>query len=139
MFNKCQNLRIRQKNYKRIFYCLEKRQQIILESCKSCSKRNLVRNKPIKKVSKKRIFVTDETYNKVFERDNGCCRICGNHNIELHHIKYKSERIDLINDINNCIMLCNKHHKKVHSNKKLYQKQLIEQVNSGKRIILKEN
>ena len=135
----CKNIRVRQKHYKRFYWCKYLKQQITLEDCKSCLNLIVVRNKPIKKVSSKRIVVKDETYNKVFDRDRGCCRVCGNPNIEIHHIKYRSERQDLINDINNCVMLCIKHHELVHSNKRVYQPQLLEQVNSGKRIVLKEN
>lgn len=92
-----------------------------LIDCKNCSKRILVKNKPIKKVSDKRIFVTQEIYDKVFERDKGKCRLCGNTNIQLHHILYRSERKDLINEPNNCIMLCVECHKLVHSNKHYWQ------------------
>ena len=41
--------------------------------------------------------------------------------IELHHVRYRSERKDLINEPNNCVCLCTFHHKLVHSNKKKYQ------------------
>lgn len=55
--------------------------------CKNCSNRNLVRNKPIKKVSKNRIIVKKEIYQQVYERDKGICRLCGTtKNLHLHHI-----------------------------------------------------
>ena len=93
--------------------------------CKSCLKRNLVRNKPIKKVSKKRITVTEETYNIVYERDNGKCRLCGNANIQLHHINGRGK--ELTNDVNNCIMLCQHCHiEVVHKNQKKYKPILLE-------------
>lgn len=92
--------------------------------CKNCLDFILVKTKPIKKVSKNRIFVTDETYNKVYERDNGECQLCYNTNIELHHIIYKSEDKKLINEPNNCIMLCSKCHKLVHKNKHYWQPRL---------------
>lgn len=140
MYN-CNNLKIRQKNYRRFYYCKYKHNEITLTECKSCLNRILVTKRHIKKVSNKRKFVKDETYKKVFDRDKGCRlfdKTCEGR-LELHHIRYRSERQDLINDIDNCIILCIKHHKLVHSNKRLYQPQLLEQVNSGKRIILKEN
>jgi len=75
----------------------------------------------------KRETVTDKTYNAVFERDKGRCRICGtSYNLELHHIVYRSEAKDKINDIGNCIMLCNEHHRLVHSNKKYWKPKLLE-------------
>lgn len=80
--------------------------------------------------TKKRITVSKEVYNAVIQRDNYCCRLIDNSPcngwLELHHIRYRSERKDLINDIDNCIMLCVKHHKLVHSNKKKWQPVLLE-------------
>ena len=84
--SKCKNLRVRKKNYKPYFYCLEFRRIISLPCDKNCLKRNLVRNKGIRKVSNKKIIVTKETYNKVMQRDK-CCRLCGTTlNLHLHHI-----------------------------------------------------
>lgn len=120
----CKNLLKRQRKYKPYFYCKALRKEIILPCDKNCSELNLVRNKPIKKVSKKRITVTEETYNKVMQRDNYKC-VMFNYEcegkIELHHVRYRSERKDLINEPNNCVCLCTFHHKLVHSNKKKYQ------------------
>lgn len=90
--------------------------------CKNCSNRNLVRNKPIKKVSKNRIFVKKEIYQQVYERDKGKCRLCGTSlNLHLHHLVYRSEDKKLINEPTNCIMLCVKCHQLVHSNKHKWQ------------------
>jgi 5-methylcytosine-specific restriction endonuclease McrA len=100
-----------------------------LEECKNCSDFILMRNKGIKKVSKKRIFVKKEIYEQVYKRDKGRCRLCGNTNIQLHHIIYRSERKDLVNEPTNCIMLCTKHHKEVHSNKHYWQSKLKEMIN----------
>lgn len=90
-------------------------------------------NKNIRKSTKKknkRITVSKETYEAVIQRDTYCCRLIGTSPcegwLELHHILYRSQRKDLINDIDNCIMLCTKHHKLVHSNKKCWQPILLE-------------
>ena len=128
----CINLLKRTRQKKIVFYCKEYKRYIDYQlDCKNCLKRNLVRNKGIKKVSKKRIFVTKETYNKVYDRDKGKCRLkdfsC-NGKLELHHIRYRSEAKDLINEPTNCIMLCVKHHKEVHSNKKYWQPKLKEMI-----------
>ena len=120
----CKNLLKRQRKYKPYFYCKALRKEIILPCDKNCSKLILVVNKPIKKVSKNRITVTQETYNKVMQRDNCRCVMLNYEckgKIELHHVRYKSERKDLINEPNNCVCLCTFHHKLVHSNKKKYQ------------------
>jgi hypothetical protein len=77
--------------------------------------------------TKKRITVSKEVYNAVIQRDNYSCRLCGSTNwLQLHHIFYRSERKDLINDIDNCIMLCENCHRIVHFNKKKWQPILLE-------------
>lgn len=127
---KCKNLRVRKKNYKAYFYCLEFRRIISLLECKNCLKRNLVRNKGIRKVSNKKIIVTADTYKKVIERDQYKCKLCGtSQNLHLHHIIYRSEDRNLINEPSNCTMLCIKCHELVHSNKKEWQPKLKELIN----------
>ena len=126
----CKNLLKRQRKYKPYFYCKALRKEIILPCDKNCSKLILIANKPIKKVSNKRITVTEETYNKVMQRDNYKCRLCGTpFNLNEHHIVYKSEDRKLINEPTNCICLCTAHHKLVHSNKHYWQPILKEMIN----------
>lgn len=100
-----------------------------MDICKNCLEFNLKRNKPIKKISKKRITVTEETYNKVLKRDKGKCRLCGtNKNLHLHHINGRGK--DLTNNINNCIMLCQHCHLEVvHKNQKKYRPILLQIIN----------
>ena len=129
----CKNLLKRQKQNKIVFYCKKDKRYIsIWEDCKKCPERNLVRNKPIKKVSKNRITVKKEIYQQVYERDKGICRLqngtCEG-GLELHHIVYRSENKKLINEPTNCIMLCTKHHQEVHSNKHKWQTILKEMIN----------
>jgi 5-methylcytosine-specific restriction endonuclease McrA len=124
--NNCKNLLKRQRKYKPYFYCKALRKEIILPCDKNCSNRNLVRNKGIKKVSKKRIFIKPEIYEQVYNRDKGQCQLCGSNNIQLHHIVYRSENKKLINEPSNCIMLCAKCHELVHSNKHYWQPKLKE-------------
>ena len=82
---------------------------------------------PLNKVSKKRIFVSKNTYEEVFNRDKGLCALCSSSfSLQYHHILYRSERKDLINEPNNGIMLCLNCHNLVHSNKKKYQPLLLE-------------
>lgn len=70
----------------------------------------------------RKMIVTKDTYNYVIERDNYSCRLCGSTSfLQLHHILYRSQRKDLINDVDNCIMLCSDCHRLVHSNKKKWQ------------------
>lgn len=128
----CVNLLKRQRHYKIVFYCKENKEYIdSFDKCKNCPKMVFKRNKPIKKVGKKRIFVTEETYNSVYTRDKGECRLCGSNKIQLHHIIYRSEDKSKINDVDNCIMLCKRCHDLVHSNKKLWQPKLKRMIKEG--------
>ena len=130
----CTNLLIRKRKYKPYFYCKQFRKEIILPDCENCLEFNLKRNKGIKKISKKRIFVKKEIYEEVYNRDKGKCRLkdCNcNGGLEFHHIIYRSENKSLINEPTNCIMLCNYHHQLVHSNKHYWQpylKELIKKI-----------
>ncbi len=126
-------------------YCTILKKEITLSQCQECvnkkyknaqKNKNVVQSIPAKhsklsntvhKSKKRRITVSKETYNAVIERDKYCCRLCGSTNwLALHHIKYRSERKDLINNIDNCIMLCEEHHRLVHSNKKKWQPILLD-------------
>ena len=108
------------------------RQHITLNQCKNCLDFILEQNKAIKKVSKKRVLVKTDIYKQVLERDK-CCRLCGTtNNLHLHHIKYRSEAKDLINEPSNLIMLCSEHHRLVHSNKHYWQPKLIEMIGENK-------
>lgn len=129
-------------------YCNIIKQEITLSQCRECGnkeykkctefkknsakKSTLKRKSPVKSgtmknKSNKRISVTNETYDFVVKRDNYSCRLCGSTNwIQLHHILYRSQRKDLINDISNCIMLCYDCHRLVHNNKKKWQPILLE-------------
>lgn len=129
LMNKCLYLRIRHK--KGIMYriCLKEgsKEQINAEKCHMCPYKEYKKQKTIKKVSKKKVKVSHETYMQVYNRDNGICQMCGtNQNLHLHHILYRSQRRDLINEPTNCIMLCSECHELVHSNKKKYQPMLLE-------------
>lgn len=83
----CKYFRKRSKDLKPYFYCVKKSKQVIWGCYENCLKWQPRENKGIKKVSKKRIVVSDETYNKVFNRDNGLCQLCAtSENLQLHHI-----------------------------------------------------
>ena len=113
--------------------CKLNKTNIYITECKNCINFEPRKNKGINKVSKKRITVKEETYNKVMQRDNYKCRLCGTSlNLHLHHIDGRGK--DLTNDINNCIMLCRHCHLEVvHKNQKKYRsilKELIKGVNN---------
>ena len=146
MYKKCLNLKCRKKKGQVYYYCVFKRYVINYSTCSSClykeyknvSKNALkTQNKtystlkqktPIKKVSKKRILVSKETYEEVYKRCNDLCAICGtSQNLHLHHIdgrgKYKTD------NPNNCIMLCSYCHLEiVHKNNKYWKKRLKEMI-----------
>ena len=124
IYNKCKNLLLRKRKYVPYFWCKCLKKQITFDECENCSKRNVVPNKAINKKSSKKIAVSNETYDIVVNRDNNTCRLkdatC-NGMLELHHIVYRSEDKKLIDEPSNCIMLCNAHHRLVHSNKHMWQ------------------
>lgn len=129
MMNKCLYLRFRTHKGIKYLYCIKQgcKGQINAEKCCVCEFKEYKKQKPIKKVSKKRIFVSKETYNKVYTRDSGSCQLCGAYqNLHAHHILYRSQRKDLIDEPTNIIMLCENCHRLVHSNKKKYQPILLE-------------
>ena len=144
MQNKCINLRFRKKQGKAYCYCTKKRAIIELSSCLGCVNKEykkvakMVKRTRIKPISKKRVVVSKKTYNEVYERCNGRCAICGTTQcLEYHHVRYRSERPDLIDDPNNGIMLCgefaNNCHKGVaHKNKKYWQPILLKAIEKGK-------
>ena len=74
----------------------------------------------------KRLVVSKETYNKVFEACKGKCVLCRTtQNLELHHILGRGK--DLTDNYKYCVMLCNNcHHNKVHGNLKYYRPLLSE-------------
>lgn len=144
MQNKCMYLRFRKKQGKTYCYCTKKRAIIELSSCYGCLNKEykkvakMVKRTRIKPVSKKRAVVSKETYNIVFDRCGGKCAICGTTQcLEYHHVYYRSERPDLIDDPDNGIMLCgefanNCHKGKAHKNKKHWQPILLNMVNKEK-------
>lgn len=134
MNNNCINFRCRRKKGQIYFFCVRRKAVVERNECFGCSYREFKKASKIavktrlKPISKKRVCVSKKTYDEVYERDNGCCRFCGKLNIELHHIYYRSERKDLIDEPSNCVMLCNACHKLVHSNKKKYQPILLDKI-----------
>ena len=61
-------------------------------------------------------------YMQVRERDKGC-RLCGRHDIQAHHIIYRSH--GGTNDIRNLICLCVDCHSRVHSDEKYWVQELL--------------
>lgn len=140
----CTNLRFRKKKGKIYCYCVHKRSVIEQKECSGCLNKEYKKvakmtvKKRIRPVSKKRITVSEKTYNIVMDRSkdiNGVphCQFCGAvDNLQLHHVYYRSERKDLIDNPDNCLMLChrdfskNKCHRLVHNNKKKYQPILLD-------------
>lgn len=69
-----------------------------------------------------------QVYEKTIELYNGQCAICGNNQIQLHHIRYGTLRGGRKTYMGNVIPLCKKHHDLVHANKKKYMPILIEMI-----------
>ena len=63
------------------------------------------------------------TYERIVE-EQPYCQLCGKTwDLHIHHIIYRSQLGN--NDERNLIRLCSDCHRKVHSNKKVWQKKLL--------------
>ena len=49
---------------------------------------------------------------EVYDRDGGQCVICGNTNVEAHHVVFRSQGGS--DSLDNLVCLCNKHHRMAH-------------------------
>lgn len=67
-----------------------------------------------------------EVYEKTYELFNGLCALCGNNQIQMHHIRYGGLYGGRKTYMGNIIPLCKKHHDLVHTNKNYYMPKLIE-------------
>ena len=72
-----------------------------------------------------------QVYKDTLELFNGCCAICGNNQVHLHHIRYGNLRGGRKTYMGNVIPLCKKHHDLVHTNKRKYMPMLIEIINEA--------
>lgn len=69
-----------------------------------------------------------EVYQKTIELYNGQCAICGSNQIHLHHIRYGGLYGGRKTYLGNVIPLCERHHRLVHTNKKIYMPMLIDMI-----------
>ena len=67
-----------------------------------------------------------QVYKKTLELFDGCCAICGNNQVQLHHIRYGA--CGRKTYLGNVIPLCKTHHDLVHTNKRKYQPMLIDMI-----------
>lgn len=79
------------------------------------------------------IKTTKETYEYVFKRDGGKCKICGSQReLQLHHVLGRGRQYT--NNTDYCVMLCVRCHEMVHRNNKYWRKTLLEALKKeGKR------
>lgn len=72
-----------------------------------------------------------KVYEETLELFNGCCAICGNNQVQSHHIRYGGLYGGRKTYMGNVIPLCKKHHDLVHTNKKKYMPLLIKIINEA--------
>lgn len=65
---------------------------------------------------------------KALARDNGKCIVCGRPATEVHHIHLRSNRKDLVYNLNTLVSLCSEHHFHKGSEKYKEQTELIARV-----------
>lgn len=79
----CKHFRKRNKNYTNYFYCTTLKKEITFNDCKNCKYKEYkikIKYKIKQRTSKqaKKLDISQKVKKIVFERDNGCCVICGN-------------------------------------------------------------
>ena len=79
-------------------------------SLKKTISNTLNKTTELKKQSDKSRELWEEARNKCIERDKGKCQVCGKKGTQVHHIHLRSKRKDLLYELNNLILLCDKHH-----------------------------
>ena len=72
-----------------------------------------------------------KVYKDTLELFNGCCAICGNNQVQCHHIRYGGLYGGRKTYMGNVIPLCKKHHDLAHTNKRKYMPMLIEIINEA--------
>lgn len=74
-----------------------------------------------------------EVYQKTYDLYDGCCAICGNPNVAMHHIRFGGLYGGRKTYMGNVIPLCERHHRLVHTNKNKYMPKLIKMINEKMR------
>lgn len=64
----------------------------------------------LKKQNEKSKTRWEEIRTQVLIRDNHKCVVCGKPATQVHHIHLRSQRKDLLYEMNNLVSLCDKHH-----------------------------
>lgn len=79
---------------------------------------------------RKEQYQLEKWRNKVLERDNKMCQLCGvtdeEMQLHVHHIKKYSEHEDLRTDVDNGITLCVRCHEEIHGKEEEYEKVFVE-------------
>lgn len=74
---------------------------------------------------KKKNDITPNTRKKIKEMYNGRCALCGRLGNHIHHIRYRQEAPEMVDDVDNLILLCIGCHEEVHKNKHEWQPKLL--------------
>ena len=74
------------------------------------AKSSLLKKTELKKQNDKTKEDWEEARQRCIKRDKGKCQICGKPGTQVHHIHLRSKRRDLLLNLNNLILLCDKHH-----------------------------
>lgn len=98
------------KNYNKVLFC--RLDKVWLPSCSKCQNKAYKPQKPIKKVSKNKIYVSSKTYNEVFNRDKKCVLCSKPIDLQLHHVLTRNISKLNINNPKICVMLCYSCHPK---------------------------
>ena len=120
MINMCKQLRIRQKQYKKYFYCCKLKTITYIDNCKKCLKFEPRANKPINKKTNK-LKQKEQNRKSILTNDLSKCYICGKPKQDIHEVFGGSNRQTSIKW--NCtIPICRICHTEWDKNKEMRQK-----------------
>ena len=89
---------------------LKSKKFYILKKTPLKAKSSLLKKTELKKQNDKTKEDWEEARQRCIKRDKGKCQICGKPGTQVHHIHLRSKRRDLLLNLNNLILLCDKHH-----------------------------
>ena len=117
MNNKCINLKIRSKQYRKYFFCKRLGKSIDLNECKTCNYRFYKKSvsnrlkKPLKQVSKKRVKLERNRFS-IFTDNLDKCYFCNRQKQDLHELiggrnRNNSMKYGLV------LPVCREHHNEI--------------------------
>lgn len=110
----CKNLKIKQKNYKKIIYCNRLKSQITFDDCKNCEYKEYKIYKPLRQKNSKQTKLEKERFS-LFTDDLSKCYFCDNKKDDMHEIFSGRNRANSMR-FGLCLPICRSCHIKYQNN-----------------------